>query len=292
MAAASRLSCNSLGCHMAHRCLLAVMSFALLAGCGGKTLDKDGGVILVYQLAEKGAMPPATVATAIRQRLSHLAGRGQLEVKALDDGKFEVTLIGVSDEELKSAKEMLRANGALEFRIVALRGEDDELIAAAEEGMPVKDKTRPHARWVSYDPERCTPPEKAVTKEEDGKKWMLVIDDELDVTAQTLDYVSPRMDENGWQLEGSFNPEGAALMQQLTKRNLPQSDKRRQLAVVFDGEAISAPSIQGEIKGKFQITGKFTEDEVRLMAAVLKAGKFPAKLKPEPVSEKKVPPKP
>ena len=276
---------------MSRSYLLAAMSLALFCGCGGKTLDKDGGVILVYELAEESQTPPATVVEPIRQRLSHLVPRGQLEVKELANKKFEITLIGISDQKLESAKKLMRANGELEFRIVALRGEDDELIAAAEEGKPVKDKTRPHARWVSYDPERCTPPEKAVTKEEDGKKSMLVIDDELDVTAQTLDYVSPRMDENGWQLDGSFNPAGAALMQQLTKRNLPQSDKRRQLAVVFDGEAISAPSIQGEIKGKFQITGKFTEDDVRFMAAVLKAGKFPARLKPEPVAEKKVLPK-
>jgi preprotein translocase subunit SecD len=185
---------------------------------------------------------------------------------------------------------MLRANGELEFRIVTA-GDDDELIAAAEEGKPVKAKTKPHARWVSYDPERCPPPDKSVTKEEDGKHWMLVIDDELDVTAEMLDVVMPMVEETRWQVTGKLKPQGATLMQQLTSRNLPSGDKRRQLAIVFDGEAISAPSINGEIHDYFSITGKFTEDDVRFMVAVLKAGKFPAKLKPEPVSEKKVPPK-
>jgi preprotein translocase subunit SecD len=272
--------------------LIAALSLALVAGCSRKTLDKDGGVILVYQLAEKDKAPPKDVARAIRQRLSHLDGRGQLEVKELDDGKFEVTLIGVSDEELETAKKALKVNGELEFRIVALRDDDDELIAAAEENKPVEDKTKPHARWVSYDPERCTPPEKAVTKEEDGNRWLLIIDDELDVTAEQLNDVSPAIEPaTGWSLNGTFRREGAAMMSQLTKRNLPRGDKHKQLAIIFDGEAISAPTIMAEVHDSFQITGRFTEDEVKLMTAVLKTGKFPARLKPEPVSEKKVPPK-
>lgn len=276
---------------MSRHLLLAAMSLALFAGCSGKTLEKDGGVILVYELAEESKTPPATVVAAIRQRLRHLGGRGQLEVKELDGGKFEVTLIGVTDEELKSAKKMLRVNGELEFRIVALRGDDDEWIAAAEADKPVEDKTKPHARWVSYDPDQCPPPEKAVTKEEDGEHWLLVIDDDLDLSAEMLDDVAPYLAETGWQLSGSFKPQGAALVQQLTRRNLPQGDKHRQLAIVFDGEAMSAPNIVSEIHDHFQITGKFTEADVRFMAAVLKTGKFPAQLKPQPLSEEIVPPK-
>ena len=274
---------------MVRHCLLVVLSLSVVAGCSRKSLDKDGGVVLVYQLAEESQMPPATVVAAIRQRLP-ASWHGQFDVQEIGDEKFEVTLIGVSDEELELAKDLLRVSGELEFRIVALQGDDDELIAAAEEGKPIEDKSKPHARWVSYDPERCTPPEKAVTKEEDGTHWMLVIDDELDVTAETLQTVSPRLETTGWQLNGSFKPQGAALMQQLTRRNMPRGGKHRQLAIVFDGEAMSAPSITGEIQGQFQITGKFSEEDVRFMAAVLKTGRFPAKLKPEPVSEVRVPP--
>jgi hypothetical protein len=65
---------------------------------------QDGGVILVYQLAEKSETLQPSVVEAIYHRLSHLDSRRQVEVKEMDDGKFEVTLIGVSDEELKSAR--------------------------------------------------------------------------------------------------------------------------------------------------------------------------------------------
>src|SRR4029434_8124474 len=119
--------------------LCAGVLLALFAGCSGKTLQKDGGAILVYELAQESKTPAATRVEAMPQRLNHLVPPGQLEVKELDYGKFEVTLIGVSDEELQTAKGLLRTNGELEFRIVALRGEDDELIAGAEEDKPVKD---------------------------------------------------------------------------------------------------------------------------------------------------------
>jgi preprotein translocase subunit SecD len=46
----------------------------------------------------------------------------------------------------------------------------------------------------------------------------------------------------------------------------------------------------GEISDRFRITGDFSESEVRFMTALLRTGKFPVRLKPEPGSEKNVPP--
>ncbi|HUE70340.1 MAG TPA: hypothetical protein VMP01_05570 [Pirellulaceae bacterium] len=43
-------------------------------------MGKDGGVVLVYEVAEKSDATPATVAASVRQRLDQLVPRGQLQV--------------------------------------------------------------------------------------------------------------------------------------------------------------------------------------------------------------------
>ncbi len=274
-----------------HRFLLpAIALLPALAGCSGKSLSQDGGVVLVYAFAPDSSTSPATVATAVRQRLGQLVPRGQLQVKELGADQIEVTLIGLSGEEVETAKKALRATGELEFRIVALRGKDDKVIEAAEKDQPGMDDTAPFARWVTFDPRRCQMPESAVTQEKDGQHRVLIIDDDLDVTAEMLTSATPSLAAEGWMIDGQFSPRGAARIHELTKRNLPQGDDMRQLAVLFDGEAISAPSIVGEISDRFRITGDFSESEVRFMTALLRTGKFPVRLKPEPVSEKNVPP--
>jgi preprotein translocase subunit SecD len=276
---------------MFRRSLLILSAISVFAGCFGKTLEKDGGVVLIYELAETAQVPAATVVAAIRQRLGHLASRGQLQVKDLGKGRFEVTLIGASEEEIDTAKKALRVNGDLEFRIVALRGKDDKLISAAADGKPPADTTQPFGKWVSYDPERCPAPEKSVTRLQDGQHEILVIDDELDVSGEMLEYARPWLAEEGWQLSGKMKPEGAALLKQLSRRNLPKGDDQRQLGIVLDGELLTAPTITSEIPDQFIISGQFSEADVRFIAQVLKLGTLPADLKSEPTSERRVPAK-
>jgi preprotein translocase subunit SecD len=71
-----------------------------------------------------------------------------------------------------------------------------------------------------------------------------------------------------------FNKEGAALFEAVTANNI-----NKQLAIVLDGVPRSAPVIRERIPGgKAQITGKFSVDEARTLAIVLRAGALPAKM--------------
>ena len=101
-----------------------------------------------------------------------------------------------------------------------------------------------------------------------------------------------------WFVSFSLNPEGAELLRTLTKKNVPDENKndervvKRHLAIILDGQIMSAPTINTEIGGgKGQVSGQFTEPEARRLAAILGGGALPAMLKPVPVSEKEVPPK-
>lgn len=92
----------------------------------------------------------------------------------------------------------------------------------------------------------------------------------------------------------AFNNTGAELFRQLTRKNVPSGggpdEVKRHLAIILDGQVMSAPTINSEIGGQGQISGRFTQKEVDSMVAILRAGVLPLRLKPAPVSETVVAP--
>ena len=72
-----------------------------------------------------------------------------------------------------------------------------------------------------------------------------------------------------------MNVDGARRWAALTKANL-----KRCVAIVLDDNVYSAPTVQSEITGgNSQITGRFTTEDTRDLANVLKSGKMPAPAK-------------
>lgn len=89
----------------------------------------------------------------------------------------------------------------------------------------------------------------------------------------------------------SFNNEGGNLFGNITRKNVsddsgPENTKiRRHLAIILDGMVMSAPTINSEIRTQGVISGNFTQKEVDSLVNILRAGRLPATLKPQPVSE-------
>ncbi len=70
----------------------------------------------------------------------------------------------------------------------------------------------------------------------------------------------------------SFSPQGTALFGRITTENVNKS-----MAIVLDGKVYSAPNINEPItQGTASITGRFTLEEARDLALVLRAGSLPA----------------
>jgi len=88
-----------------------------------------------------------------------------------------------------------------------------------------------------------------------------------------------------------FNNAGGDLFGDITRKNVPsgagaEADQiRRHLAIILDGLVMSAPTINSEIRTHGQISGSFTAKEVDALVNILRAGRLPATLKPQPVSE-------
>ena len=83
-------------------------------------------------------------------------------------------------------------------------------------------------------------------------------------------------DQNGQPcVSMKMNVDGARRWAALTKANL-----KRSVAIVLDDNVYSAPTVQSEITGgNSQITGRFTTEDTRDLANVLKSGKMPAPAK-------------
>lgn len=69
---------------------------------------------------------------------------------------------------------------------------------------------------------------------------------------------------NDWSILIDFNSEGQDLFYELTSKNVDQP-----MAIVLDDVVLSAPNINSPIRGTTEITGKFTEEEARALAASL-----------------------
>jgi len=122
---------------------------------------------------------------------------------------------------------------------------------------------------------------------------VLVVADPYNVEGKYLSNAASGYDSNGKPIvQFSFNAEGARRMGHLTGDNCPTTNEQvagqritRQLGILLDGFIVSAPSIQSRISDNGQITGIKTIEEVNLLVDVLKAGRLPATLSPEPISE-------
>lgn len=74
-----------------------------------------------------------------------------------------------------------------------------------------------------------------------------------------------------------MNSEGARQWRQVTASASADPNNKRSIAIVLDNNVYSAPTVQNEIpNGISSITGKFTQNDTKDLANVLKAGRLPA----------------
>ena len=106
-----------------------------------------------------------------------------------------------------------------------------------------------------------------------------------ELTGEYLVSASVDRDEVGRPVVAfKLNDEGGSLMRKLTRNYIAHGEKNytdrgRQLAIVLDGELISAPVLQSEISTSGLISGSFSMVEARRLVNDLNAGALPVPLK-------------
>ena len=94
------------------------------------------------------------------------------------------------------------------------------------------------------------------------------------LTGEVITSAAPGTDTRGIVVDITMNSEGAAKWSQFTSANV-----NKQIAIVLDRRVQSAPVINEPIPtGDTQISGTFTADEAKRLAAVLEAGALPVSL--------------
>ncbi|MEM9417823.1 MAG: protein translocase subunit SecD [Planctomycetota bacterium] len=102
----------------------------------------------------------------------------------------------------------------------------------------------------------------------------------------SLNDTSRVSDELGRPAVGfSLDAKGAKLMGQLTGGNVG-----RQMAIVLDGELMSAPTLQAQLTSGGTITGEFSNAEYQYLLNTLDAGSLEGQLSYDPISEKTIGP--
>lgn len=111
----------------------------------------------------------------------------------------------------------------------------------------------------------------------------------VQVSGDDLASASSDFDRQGLPAVGfTLNTAGASKMFQLTAANQPDGNFRRRMAIILDERVLSAPSLNSAISDRGIIEGNFTREEVDFIVQILRAGKLPAALSQEPISENRI----
>jgi preprotein translocase subunit SecD len=97
-----------------------------------------------------------------------------------------------------------------------------------------------------------------------------------DVIVNALARASTDKTRPGYVVTMSFNPTGTAIWAEVTTRAFPT---KARVAIVLDHRVVSAPAVQDAItSGDTEISGSFTADEAKQLAAILQSGALPVDL--------------
>jgi preprotein translocase subunit SecD len=189
----------------------------------------------------------------IRNRIDQF-GVAEPDIRKQAGDRIQIQLPGLKDPDRAIA--MVSQVAHLEFKIV-----DDE----ADVAKAVKGILPPGRELVM---ERVTAPNGQVNERP------LVVKSEAAMTGAEIADARVSFDQQNNQpyVSLTFTSGGARTFERVTGENT-----KKRMAIILDGKAYSAPVIQDKIAGgRAQITGRYSADEARDLAVVLRAGALPA----------------
>lgn len=238
----------------------------------------ETGTRLVYKLSDKEAIRIKDNATdqaleTIRNRIDQF-GVAEPTIHRQAENEIVVQLPGIKDP--KRAIEIIGKTAQLEFKLV-----DDTSPVAAE--IPAVIKPEEEETLLKRFADKMPPDDEIlferVLNRETGEvtKRPILLKKQALLTGDYLTEAKVNIDQrfNEPYVSITFNAAGAKLFEEITAANV-----KKRLAIILDGNVYSAPVIQERIAGgNAQITGRFSMDEAKDLAIVLRAGALPAPLK-------------
>ena len=241
------------------------------------------------------------IVEVVRRRVDGM-GMNEPVIQLAKGHRVLVQLPGTNAVTRAEARRSLQSAACLEFRLAhPNNGEEcrklmerlSEKRGRPPEGYALNDAGTGFVRLPEYDQIKSQPGYKARlssfgrSSKTQGYQFMLEKDKEgfyqpnfiksgkAKLTGRELVSAHVDRDEMNGRVVVAFklNSEGGNAMRKLSRDNIG-----RQLAIILDGELISAPVLQSEIGTSGQISGNFTQAEAKRLADDLKAGALPVPL--------------
>ena len=208
----------------------------------------------------------------VRNRIDQY-GVGEIPITKQGDKWISVQLPGIANPE--QAEALIGKTAMLEFRLV------DESAKGQEAVQKVSELEEPFNADGTLTQEAQALMPEGITVMRSKDSFMEAVTATAAVTGADLEDARITTGEYGYPaVSFTFNAAGAKKFGELTGRNL-----HKRLAIVLDNTIQSAPSINSRITNQGQITGRFTMNEAKQLAIVLRAGALPA---PVRIIEKRV----
>ncbi|HVN72952.1 MAG TPA: protein translocase subunit SecD, partial [Desulfomonilia bacterium] len=207
--------------------------------------EEGGMTTLTYQIKadEAQKIQKQAVEQALETVRNRINGLGISETSTIPEGndRIVVQIPGLTDPE--RAKKIIGKTAALEFKLLDEEHSVDSAVAGDV----------PEGDYVAYS--------------KDGHQPYLLRQQAV-LNGSMIDdaRVSIKSSYNEPYVSISFNSDGARIFEQVTRENVG-----KRLAILLDGRVYSAPVIRDAISGgKAMIEGRFTDQEARDLAIVLR----------------------
>jgi SecD/SecF fusion protein len=216
-------------------------------------LDLKGGMHLILKV-ETEKLPVNAKNDAVLRAMEILRNRidslgvGETVVQRQGEDQILLQLPGVTDRD--KAVSMVKRVAHLEFKLVH---NDAAKLQEAIKG------NVPEGYELKY------------SKDDRGE--MLLLEAKAVMGGEAITDAKVDFDQTGFnpRISLSFNSQGSKDFAELTKNHVGE-----RVAIVLDGEVLSAPNIREPIlSGNAEITGQFTFDEASLLALALRSGSLP-----------------
>ncbi|ANH39784.1 bifunctional preprotein translocase subunit SecD/SecF [Nocardioides dokdonensis FR1436] len=269
-----------------------VLTGAVLLALGSTPklgLDLSGGTQITLEASstdtvEANAENTDRAVEVLRGRVDAL---GVTEPTLVRSGENRILIELPGLEDPREAAEVIGRTARLTFHPVL--GVDPSIVGKTGESS-AKDKKKDGDTEDGEDPEAPTggqEPEtddqgRFVTKDEDGGPLVL---GPSQLEGDDVDQATAGIQDQGvqWVVDVEFAKKGQDAWASLTgdAACFPQGDPQRRIAIMLDGEVISSPQVQdsscdvGQLGGRTQISGSFTESSAQNLALLIEGGALP-----------------
>jgi len=216
-------------------------------------LDLQGGTSFLIRLIPQtdGGITPDLLDQAVEVIRKRVDQYGVSEPVITPQGKDRilVQIAGLDTNQMQEAKSQLQRVAKLEFAIVDEGG--PSRVERIQNGEEVMD---PSLVLKTYRPGK-----------DKTESTQILVKRRAAFTGEYVTRAFAYFDQQGYGVSLELNSEGGKIFDEVARQN-----KGRQMAIILDGEVISAPVLQSDhFGGRAQITGNFDDKEARDLASAL-----------------------